>query len=1247
MKLIKEFLLYIFPIILGLNILSEIITSLILGLRLDDILEETKNDSLSITKNRLFQINDNLSNLFFDNIKKICHELLLVGKHMDLIINETENNSPKIMKGTKFYNSYSNCIVPFNEIMNHSDIMKYYNNETKSLNFIDGYLKEYENNYETNYIINEMLHKSELNKISYYKFPNSSNFSEFEPSACFLVSILKAQLIQSFIMEREKYEYVRWSLILNDSLFLYPPHFFYSSMSYAFAYIYYTECTYDYYDILNEYIFTNYPSCLNVDSAFSGTENNFVIVKPEIINENTGMVICMKIPFVYELSENYKPVLCVEILLTNFLNKFYFDGGDTINVNFFTTSLINKYQPFNLNQKLISIFFINDEKLRKEIYEVYKDSKFQEYETFSNTSEITLFHHLYVDIFSNSNFTPAIDMKKIFEEYQNILQMFEIKLNNIITKFDQNNSIEINKLDEYFTINKTICYIRLFSKSPRCKPDFYQILIHPIIVNFTSISDNFIINEESRKKQIIFFSLNFVKIRSNYIHYYFNSILKKKIYRIFIFLFMFSSGMLLVVYLICRIILDWLLDSLIRIKKELNFFEEFDEFSESLSKIKNLKEKEKIFNKENYFYKRLFKNNLFPKNIEMKSLTKIFETMKKIHILKQVINNNQNMQNLKKEYFSFLQTIDDHETKQFCTLIYAYSLFQHKEYKLSERELKNLLAYINKKEKYILNENNNYENQVKDMIQRFNDTFYINDYTQLKGLNETILPIIKSKQTKQKILYLYGLNNYYISKSQKNKYTSFNRQKFTIINNNNNSNISIDKNLHEALNAFKEAKKINQILGMNPIREIYCLIMMAKCQIQNKVYREAIEYINESNILFVNLITLFKQNQNRTFNPQIMLFVFNNIFQTIMLTTAQCAQLMGKSNAVDWIIFKMFQTSPFVLEHQHLIGSKLILNSLRTLERNKNNKKLSKIIQNAKKLYSKIFARINIRNSNYIKKNKTEGQNNINSNTKHSNSYKKLNNLVSRNSEGIQNNLNSSLLRESQIINSNTSQAIYLQDLSQTNFRNMKKEITICISEKTLMEINGLELKDIFIKYFQKFFVNNEFDKFGYLQFSNNGKKTIYIKPQKLENFIQKIQENKNYFEVNENNNYKCESQFNDLFNILETIIKQENREETTDNIILIFINSEDIRFTNKEECINIVNELNNNNFSLYIFCNDNEINKNKIENIKMFLGGLFEGYFIHFKNYQILKQVLMNLSIIKKEENFFTFCFENMDCFI
>ena len=1224
MKLVKEFLLFIFPIIFGFNLLSEFLTSILLGYKLNKILEDSKNDSFSIAKNRLFQINEKLSNLFLSNIKKICHELLLVGKHMNLIINETENNSPKIMKGTKFYNSFSNCIVSFNDLKNDSDIIKFYNNNTKFLNYLDGYLKEYENKYDINYIIHDMLHKPELNKISYYKYPNSSNFSEFEPSACFLVLILKTQFIKNFIMQREKNEYLRWSLILKDNLFLYPPDFFFNSMTYLFSNIYYTKCDYEYDDFFDDFIFINYPSCLSIESFFSDDiKNHFLIQKPEILNENTGMSICLKIPFVNNLSENYKPILCVEIKLTNFLNNFYFDSEETINVNFFTTKLINKYQSYNLNENLITIFFINDEKMRKNIYEIFKDSKFKDFEIFSYTTPLRLFHHLYYDIFMDSKFIYKINMDKIFEEYEKILNIIEVKLNNIITKFENNKIIDINDLDEFFLINKTICYTRLFSKAITCKPDIYQVLIHPIIVNFTSISDNFILDEESKDKQIIFFSLNFVKIRSNYLGYYFKSILKKKIYRLFIFLFSFSFFMLFVIYLLNIIALDWILDSIKIIKKELKFFEEFDEFSETLLKIKNSKEKEKIFNKEKYFYKRLFENNLFPKNIEMKALVKIFESMKKILILKQTTNINQNIQNLKKEYSTFLQTIEDNETKKLLTFIYAFSLFQQKEYKLSEIELKNLLAYINKKEKHFLNGNNNYEIQVKDMIQRFNDNFYINDYTQLKLPNETILSFINLKQTKQKIFYLYGLNNYYLSK-------------------NNNSNKIIDKNLFEALNSFNEAKKINQFFGINPIREIYCLIMMAKCQIQNKNYRDAIEYINESNILFVDLIMLFKQNQNKYFNPQIMLFIFNNIFQTIMLTTAQCAVLMGKSNAVNWIIFKMFQTSPFVLEHQHLIGSKLVLNSLRTLERNKNNKKLSRVIQNFKKLYSKIFARISIRNSNFIKKNnKNEILININSNTKLSNS----NNLISRNS-GIQNNLNSSLLRESQFLNSNISQT-YVQESNLSNLKNMKKEITICISEKIFMKINGVEIKDFFIKYFQKFFVNNEQDKFGYLQFSNNGKKTIYIKPQKLENFIQKIQENKNYFEVNENNNYKCESQFNDLFNILETIIKQENRDETKDNIILLFINSDDIRFTSKEECINIVNELNNNNFSLYIFCNDNEIIKNKIENIKMFLGGFFEGHFIHFTNYQIIKQVLMNLSVVKKEENFFTFFYENMDSFI
>ena len=119
-----------------------------------------------------------------------------------------------------------------------------------------------------------------------------------------------------------------------------------------------------------------------------------------------------------------------------------------------------------------------------------------------------------------------------------------------------------------------------------------------------------------------------------------------------------------------------------------------------------------------------------------------------------------------------------------------------------------------------------------------------------------------------------------------------------------------------------------------------------------------------------------------------------------------------------------------------------------------------------------------------------------------------------------------------------------------------------------------------------------------------------------------------------------------ELFKILETIINQSNRDvlDISDNIILLFISADDIRFTSKEECINIINELNENNFSLFIFVDDREISDVKIKNIKMFISGLFEGYFIYFKNYAIIKQVLTNLATLNKQDGFYNFNYENIN---
>ena len=39
-----------------------------------------------------------------------------------------------------------------------------------------------------------------------------------------------------------------------------------------------------------------------------------------------------------------------------------------------------------------------------------------------------------------------------------------------------------------------------------------------------------------------------------------------------------------------------------------------------------------------------------------------------------------------------------------------------------------------------------------------------------------------------------------------------------------------------------------------------------------------------------------------------------------------------------------------------------------------------------------------------------------------------------------------------------------------------------------------------------------------------------------------------------------------------------------------------------------------------------------------MFISGLFEGYFIYFKNYAIIKQVLTNIATLNKQDGFFNF---------
>ena len=188
-----------------------------------------------------------------------------------------------------------------------------------------------------------------------------------------------------------------------------------------------------------------------------------------------------------------------------------------------------------------------------------------------------------------------------------------------------------------------------------------------------------------------------------------------------------------------------------------------------------------------------------------------------------------------------------------------------------------------------------------------------------------------------------------------------------------------------------------------------------------------------------------------------------------------------------------------------------------------------------------------------------------------------------------------------------------------------------------------MNINIILIKFFKKFFTNNnEEDKFSFIQFSYNGKKTISINSNILEIFLQKLESNKIAFKANNefNKNY-FNIQFLELSNLFMSIVKSHkkiNNENKDDNIIILFINTSDIRFNGQKECVDTINELNNNNYSVIIFTYDYKISEEKIEGIYSFINGLNDGHFFKIKNYQQIKQVLMNLSVKISQEKFINY---------
>ena len=595
--------------------------------------------------------------------------------------------------------------------------------------------------------------------------------------------------------------------------------------------------------------------------------------------------------------------------------------------------------------------------------------------------------------------------------------------------------------------------------------------------------------------------------------------------------------------------------------------------------------------------------------------------------------NNQNSNELN-EYIDLINNIDEKEIRTMFGFIMSYGHFRAGLYKLSETEFKNLILEMNILKNKMSSKNENDDSKLKDTISRCSKISYLNEYSLTNELSETTLPIIKFKLMAQKIYYFYALSIYNQIKIKTSGSKKYNKE-------------TAKKRYEEAIKYFTECKNISILLGTDTIRQIFALIMISKCYIELKNYKESMININEALLLYSDLQKSFKDKPY--FYPKVMIFTENYIFQSIMLTMAQATYNFNKYPQSCWILMKMIETSPFVFNMIHFQASFLLCKCLNQID-SSNNLPFRQIDKYKKKI-NKMFNRINVRLL-YTKEKITNKDFSGYSYTNNKVSIPSLTNTqvttmnVSLDNLGNNTNNLKRLTRNKEMITNKFSLSIS----SLNNYtRNHFKNITLCVSEKLLVEINGEELKDVIIKFLKKCFSNGiEEDKFGFIQFSYNGKKTISIKSDNLSMFLQKLEGNKMAFKLNDTyiKNYN-QIQFMEFSNLFLSIIKadkQSNYEDRVDNIIIIFINTSDIRFNGQKECVDTINELNINNYSVIIFTYDTEIENEKIDGIYSFVCGLNDGHFFQVSNYQQIKQVLLNFCEKDSQEKIKDYNFEITD---
>ena len=1200
MELIKEYIFKEILLFLISLIIIESFIAILLLKRQNIIYKETYKETEEKVFKKAVETAQKLEELAINYMLKYLGDLKLIGVHSLLFNINVTNDYDKFDNSEK--KIYSATIDVLSRVGALRKFSKY-----REKNYMHVYEDEFENITDTTFILSSLMDNElhpELNYISYY-IPNlDSNDKRFNIEELLdeteinnitnIIPILKSIYVKRYIIKRSNLDYIRFFILNKEKMFIYPPSPYNITQQFFFGQNI-SEC--------NQFTCDPFPLCYynylqknysKYNYSDHNANNSMSMVIEKVDKKSTFGSVCIKMKYMPD--EKDPSFMCLGLDFANIFRSFSFNNIEKYEFGLFT----------RVDNKFVYITSINED-IYDSIYDHFSDRTKRRHPLLflRGTYILEFFHFFYYNLSASiENYTDLkVDWNEIDKEYDFIIDQINKKL-------DEYNKTE-NLTYLSFDFNKTICQKKLFDRGYEIVKDQFKMIIVPVSFTINELSYNYGEIPNPLEKHLNLYIFSIISTNPKLNEEKLSAIMKIKMIRI-ILLYTLFSFIVISIYLLLICL--------------------FSQYSFSpINNIVNHLSKLEMTNKDRSDLV-LEEKGITETNKEISELKEIYNLMKNILVIKNSFEKENYLKEHNYEFYNVIKGIKTRYIKEVCTSFQGFFHFKNGAYNLAENDFHSTVLYLREKENEIISGKND-ENidKIKDSIKRSSSESYINEFSKFEKIDENILLIIRIEILLQRFIYLYAMTKFKLSieiNKSKNqdgpnedpkKYKKEKEKKISLI--------------KDAINYFNESKKINTMLGINQIKVIYTLIMLSQCYTQLSDYRQAMNNINGALSLFFEFSKSFKDYHSKNYNPRIMLFIENNIFHYILFTMSNICNSFNKPNVCNWINLKLFETSPFILGNVHLKSGIMFQN---LMERNKaltksdaKNKKVLKEIEKTKNFFSKFIQRLRTRYLNTHKKNLFLDQNK--SNTSFS-SY-----ITKKDERASKSNLSFNFRKEM-----STNKQSLLVNLK----RNTNKIITLCLSEKILKKISGIELKDVIIKYFQKFFVSNDKDKFSFLQFADNGKKTVYIKLEQLNSFLLKIQKTKNSFELTDTYISNSNIPFLELYNIFDSIINSypQNEENLTDNIIIMFIDSDDIRFQSINECIKIVEDLKKKNTSVFLLSYNDEIDPDKINNINSFLNGFYEAYFFQIKNYQQLKQIFIYISNINYQSNFFGYNFDILD---